>query len=45
MLKPLLIILVKHNGIAQVNYAGLASHPDHSTAMKQMKHPGGIDEL
>lgn len=34
--------LVKHNGIAQVNYAGLASHPDHSTAMKQMKHPGAL---
>lgn len=34
--------LAKHNGIAQVNYAGLASHPDHSTAMKQMKHPGAL---
>ena len=34
--------LVKHNGIAQVNYAGLTAHPDHATAMKQMKHPGAL---
>ena len=24
------------------NYAGLPSHPDHKTAMKQMKHGGGM---
>ena len=31
-----------HSSVAKVNYTGLASHPDHHTAMKQMKHPGGM---
>ena len=34
--------LVKHAAIAQVNYAGLTSHPDHATSLKQMKHPGAL---
>jgi methionine-gamma-lyase len=34
--------LNKHAAIAQVNYPGLASHPDHAVAMKQMKHPGAV---
>lgn len=29
-----------HPAVARVNYAGLPSHPDHITAMKQMRHPG-----
>lgn len=28
--------------MAQVNYLGLESHPDHATAMKQMKHAGAM---
>jgi len=32
--------LEKHSSIEKVNYAGLLSHADHATAMKQMKHPG-----
>jgi methionine-gamma-lyase len=28
--------------IERVHYAGLASHPDHAIAMKQMKHPGAM---
>ena len=28
--------------MAKVNYTGLASHPDHYTAMKQMRHPGAM---
>jgi methionine-gamma-lyase len=35
-------ILEQHPAIAKVNYTGLASHPDHYTAMKQMRHPGGM---
>ena len=31
-----------HPAISKVNYTGLASHPDHQVAMKQMKHPGGM---
>ena len=31
-----------HSAIANVNYAGLTSHPDHKVAMKQMKHGGGM---
>ena len=31
-----------HAAISKVNYAGLASHPDHKVAMKQMKHGGGM---
>jgi methionine-gamma-lyase len=34
--------LEKHQAVAGVNYTGLASHPDHAVAMKQMKHPGGM---
>lgn len=34
--------LESHPAIAQVNYTGLASHPDHYTAMKQMRHPGAM---
>jgi methionine-gamma-lyase len=34
--------LEQHTSVAKVNYTGLASHPDHHTAMKQMKHPGGM---
>jgi methionine-gamma-lyase len=31
-----------HSAVAQVNYSGLESHPDHALAMKQMKHPGAM---
>ena len=31
-----------HPAIMKVNYAGLSSHPDHKTAMKQMRHGGGM---
>ena len=34
--------LEQHNAVAKVNYTGLASHPDHTTAMKQMRHPGAM---
>ncbi|MCD6011171.1 MAG: cystathionine gamma-synthase [Flavipsychrobacter sp.] len=34
--------LSKHKGVAQVNYLGLASHPDARVAMKQMKHAGAM---
>lgn len=34
--------LEKHNAVAKVNYEGLASHADHQTAMKQMRHAGGM---
>lgn len=34
--------LEKHPAVANVNYTGLPSHPDHYTATKQMKHPGGM---
>ena len=34
--------LEQNPSVAKVNYAGLDSHPDHKTAMKQMKHPGGM---
>ncbi len=34
--------LEKHTFIEKVNYAGLLSHADHATAMKQMKHPGAM---
>ena len=34
--------LESHNAVAKVNYTGLASHPDHYTAMKQMRHPGAM---
>lgn len=32
--------LESHPMVSRVNYAGLASHPDHYVAMKQMRHPG-----
>jgi len=31
-----------HAEVEKVNYSGLASHPDHAVAMKQMKHPGAM---
>ncbi len=34
--------LQNHPAVAQVNYTGLVSHPDHYTAMKQMRHPGAM---
>jgi methionine-gamma-lyase len=34
--------LNSHEGVAQVNYLGLASHPDHALAQQQMKHPGAM---
>jgi len=34
--------LEKHQLIAKVNYPGLASHPDHATAKKQMNNFGGM---
>ena len=34
--------LEQHPAVAKVNYTGLASHPDHYTAMKQMRHPGAM---
>lgn len=34
--------LEKHKNVAQVNYPGLQSHPDHALAQKQMRHPGAV---
>jgi methionine-gamma-lyase len=34
--------LANHPNVAKVNYTGLANHPDHATALKQMKHPGAM---
>ncbi len=34
--------LNRHPAVAKVNYLGLPSHPDHATAMKQMRHPGAM---
>ena len=34
--------LSQHEAVEKVNYPGLASHPDHAIAMKQMKHPGAV---
>jgi methionine-gamma-lyase len=34
--------LENHPAVAKVNYNGLASHPDHLVAMKQMRHPGAM---
>ncbi|HSU28841.1 MAG TPA: PLP-dependent aspartate aminotransferase family protein [Chitinophagaceae bacterium] len=34
--------LEKHPAVSQVNYTGLASHPDFQTAKKQMRHPGSM---
>ena len=32
--------LENHSSVSKVNYTGLSNHPDHYTAMKQMRHPG-----
>ncbi|WP_276133618.1 trans-sulfuration enzyme family protein [Polluticoccus soli] len=34
--------LEQHEAVARVNYLGLASHPDHATSKKQMKHAGAM---
>lgn len=34
--------LASHTSVANVNYTGLSHHPDHKTAMKQMRHPGAM---
>ncbi len=34
--------LESHPAVMKVNYTGLASHPDHYVAMKQMRHPGAM---
>lgn len=34
--------LVQHPAVEKVNYSGLPSHPDHTIAMKQMRHPGAL---
>ncbi len=34
--------LKKHTAIAKVNYTGLTDHPDHTIALKQMRHPGAM---
>lgn len=34
--------LEQNKSVAKVNYLGLTSHPDYSTANKQMKHPGAM---
>lgn len=34
--------LEAHPAIAKVNYTGLSNHPDHYTALKQMRHPGAM---
>lgn len=34
--------LETHPAVARVNYTGLPGHPDHYTAMKQMRHPGAM---
>jgi methionine-gamma-lyase len=34
--------LEKHPAVAKVNYTGLVNHPDHNTAIKQMRHPGAM---
>lgn len=34
--------LESHPAIARVNYPGLASHPDHEIALKQMTRPGAM---
>jgi methionine-gamma-lyase len=34
--------LVKHPKVAKVNYTGLPDHPDYTTALKQMRHPGAM---
>jgi len=34
--------LETNNSVGKVNYNGLPSHPDHSVALKQMRHPGAM---
>lgn len=34
--------LNEHPAVARVNYTGLQDHPDHLTALKQMRHPGAM---
>ena len=34
--------LETHPAVGKVIYTGLASHPDHAVAMKQMRHPGAM---
>lgn len=34
--------LEQHKSVNKVNYLGLASHPDYTTAHKQMSHPGAM---
>lgn len=34
--------LEKHKAVSKVNYLGLASHADYTTAAKQMRHPGAM---
>lgn len=34
--------LQQHTGVEKVNFNGLASHPDHAIAAKQMRRPGGM---
>mgnify|MGYP000624984758 CR=1 FL=1 len=34
--------LEDHPAVSKVNYTGLPSHPDHHTALKQMRHPGAM---
>ncbi|MBK8140142.1 MAG: PLP-dependent transferase [Chitinophagaceae bacterium] len=34
--------LATHEAGSTVNYTGLTSHPDHYTALKQMRHPGAM---
>ena len=34
--------LEEHRAVAKVNYNGLSTHPDHSIALKQMRHPGAM---
>jgi methionine-gamma-lyase len=34
--------LEQHRAVSKVNYLGLASHPDYTTAARQMRHPGGM---
>ncbi|MGC4103209.1 trans-sulfuration enzyme family protein [Ferruginibacter sp.] len=34
--------LQQHPAVSKVNYLGLPSHPDHQTAVKQMRHPGAM---
>ena len=36
------LFLETHPAVAKVNYTGLSSHADHTTAMKQMRHPGAM---